>query len=78
MLRYSDVQPGDRVLDAFCGGGTIVIEAAQVWDNIEVLGLDISSKSIDGARRNSEAAGVESRGNRYFGYPPIDLIQAAL
>jgi len=61
MLRYSDVQPGDRVLDAFCGGGTIVIEAAQVWDNIEVLGLDISPKSIDGARRNSEAAGVESR-----------------
>jgi len=61
MLRYSDVQPDDRILDAFCGGGTIVIEAAQVWNNVEVLGLDISPKSIDGARRNSEVAGVGSR-----------------
>jgi len=61
MLRYSEVQPGDRVLDAFCGGGTIVIEAAQVWRNLEVIGLDISSKSIDGARRNSEAAKVETK-----------------
>jgi len=61
MLRYSEVQPGDRVLDAFCGGGTIVIEAAQVWKNLEVIGLDISPKSINGARRNSEAAKVKTK-----------------
>ncbi len=61
MLRCSDVQPGDRILDAFCGGGTIVIEAAQVWDGIEIIGLDISPKSIDGARRNSEAAKVDTK-----------------
>jgi 23S rRNA G2445 N2-methylase RlmL len=61
MLRYSGVKPGDRVLDAFCGGGTIVIEAAQVWENIEAIGLDISPKSVDGARRNSEAANVHSK-----------------
>jgi len=61
MLRYSDVQPGDRILDAFCGGGTIVIEAAQVWRDIEPIGLDVSPKSIDGARRNADAAKVKSR-----------------
>jgi len=61
MLRYSEVQPGDRVLDAFCGGGTIVIEAAQVWENLEVIGLDISPKSINGAHRNSEAAKVKTK-----------------
>jgi len=61
MLRYVDVQSGDRILDAFCGGGTIVIEAAQVWENLEAIGLDISPKSIDGARRNSEAAKVKSK-----------------
>jgi len=61
MLRYSDVQSGDKILDAFCGGGTIVIEAAQVWENLEAIGLDISPKSIDGARRNSEAANVKTK-----------------
>jgi len=61
MLRYSEVQPGDRILDAFCGGGTIIIEAAQVWEDIDAMGLDISPKSVNGARRNSEAAGVKKK-----------------
>jgi len=61
MLRCSGVQPGDRILDAFCGGGTIVIEAAQVWKDIEAIGLDVSPKSIDGARRNAYVAKVKSR-----------------
>jgi len=61
MLRYADVQSGDRILDAFCGGGTIVIEAAQVWEDLGAIGLDISPKSIDGARRNLDAAKVKSK-----------------
>jgi len=61
MLRYSNVQPGDVILDAFCGGGTIVIEAAQVWGNIEAVGLDVSLKCIEGANRNAEAAKVKSK-----------------
>lgn len=61
MLRISNVRPGDRVLDAFCGGGTIIIEAAQVWSNLDLLGIDISPKSIEGAWRNAEAAGVKDR-----------------
>ena len=61
MLRLSGVQAGDRVLDAFCGGGTIIIEAVQVWRDIEAVGVDISPKCVDGARRNSEAAGVSSK-----------------
>ncbi|RLI04279.1 hypothetical protein DRO38_01585, partial [Candidatus Bathyarchaeota archaeon] len=61
MLRCVEVQPGDRILDAFCGGGTILIEAAQVWKDIEAIGIDISPKSIDGAQRNLEAAKVKSK-----------------
>jgi 23S rRNA G2445 N2-methylase RlmL len=61
MLRCSEVKPGDRLVDAFCGGGTIIIEAAQVWRDIEAIGLDISPKSVEGARRNSEAANVDSK-----------------
>jgi len=61
MLKSSNVQPGDRVLDAFCGGGTIIIEAAQIWENIEAVGLDISPKCIEGANKNAEAAKVKSK-----------------
>lgn len=61
MLRIAGVKPGDKVLDAFCGGGTIIIEAAQVWEGLELLGVDVSPKSIEGAWRNAEAAGVKDK-----------------
>jgi 23S rRNA G2445 N2-methylase RlmL len=61
MLRIAGVKEEDRVLDPFCGGGTIVIEAAQVWENLDLLGIDISPKSIEGAWRNAEAAGVREK-----------------
>ena len=61
MLRLAGVKSGDRVLDAFCGGGTIIIEAAQVWENLDLLGIDISPKSIEGAWKNSESAEVKDK-----------------
>jgi 23S rRNA G2445 N2-methylase RlmL len=67
MLRLAEVKPGDKVLDAFCGGGTIVIEAAQAWSNISLLGLDVSFKSIEGAWKNAESAGVKSKVNFMVG-----------
>ncbi|MEM1582083.1 MAG: THUMP domain-containing protein [Candidatus Bathyarchaeia archaeon] len=61
MLRLAKVKPGDKILDAFCGGGTILIEAAQAWDNLELVGIDISQKSIRGAWMNAESAGVKDK-----------------
>lgn len=61
MLRIANVKSGDNVLDAFCGSGTIIIEAAQIWENLNLLGIDISPKSIEGAWKNSEAAGVKDK-----------------
>lgn len=60
MLRIAGVEDGDVLLDPFCGGGTIPIEAAQVWDSrITIYGSDVNSRFLEGARRNAEAAGVE-------------------
>ena len=61
MLRIAGVEEGDTLLDAFCGGGTIIIEAAQVWKGLDLLGIDVSPKSIEGAWKNAEAAGVKDR-----------------
>ncbi|MEM2275829.1 MAG: THUMP domain-containing protein [Thermoproteota archaeon] len=60
MLKIAEVKNGDVMLDPFCGGGTILIEAAQVWDGrIRILGSDINSRFLEGARMNIKAAGVE-------------------
>jgi 23S rRNA G2445 N2-methylase RlmL len=60
MLKMAKVEDGDVLLDPFCGGGTIVIEAAQVWNGrIMILGSDINNRFLEGARKNAEAAGVE-------------------
>ncbi len=60
MLKIAEVKDGDVMLDPFCGGGTILIEAAQIWDGrIMILGSDINSRFLEGAMMNIKAAGVE-------------------
>lgn len=45
-----------RVLDPFCGAGTMLIERAKAGKTGEVFGLDILSEAIDAARENTELA----------------------
>jgi len=61
MLRLSGMKEGDQLLDPFCGGGTIPIEAVQGWRDVDVLGVDINPRFVEGARRNAAAAGVKGR-----------------
>ena len=49
---------GGALLDPFCGSGTILIEAAQLFPQLRILGCDISSEAVDGASRNIAAAGL--------------------
>lgn len=55
-------KPGERVLDAGCGTGRLCLELAEL--GLIVLGVDISGKMLDEARRKTA------------GYPRVDLIQA--
>ena len=45
-----------RVLDPFCGAGTMLIERAKAGKTGEVFGLDILSEAIDAARENTKLA----------------------
>lgn len=59
MLRMARIEPGMVLLDPMCGGGTIPIEAAQVYGSqIRLYASDISPKALEGAKKNAEAAGV--------------------
>ena len=64
MLRSTKIQPQDKILDAFCGGGTILIEALQNWENIETVGLDINEKYIKGATLNADMAHINKKNLR--------------
>jgi len=49
------------VLDPFCGGGTILLEAAEVRPGIALYGSDADKESVDGATANAVATGVSDR-----------------
>lgn len=56
MLRCANVQPGQLVVDPFCGGGTILLEAMEMTEqSVQCIGMDVSGKSARGARENVKA-----------------------
>jgi tRNA (guanine6-N2)-methyltransferase len=50
--------PGDRVLDPFCGAGTIMIEALLLEPGLRAQGADIDPAAVALARENLRRAGV--------------------
>lgn len=50
MCNLAEVQPGNIVLDPFCGGGGILCEASYL--GASVIGLDLNWKLLTGAKRN--------------------------
>jgi putative N6-adenine-specific DNA methylase/tRNA (guanine6-N2)-methyltransferase len=58
MIRLANLVPGDTLLDPFCGSGTLVLEALQIFKGqLSCVGMDVSKKSTDGARQNANAEG---------------------
>ena len=49
------------LLDPFCGSGTILIEAAQLYPHLELHGCDIDARAVEGTRVNAAAEGIEDR-----------------
>lgn len=50
-LKYADIQPSERVLDAYCGVGTLALQAARFAK--EVVGIECVPAAIDDAKKNA-------------------------
>jgi tRNA (guanine6-N2)-methyltransferase len=61
MIILSGARDGDVILDPMCGGGTIAIEAALIFENSPIICLDKNPRHIEGALQNAVAAGVANR-----------------
>lgn len=54
-------RPGARVADVGCGGGWSTIGLARAYPNARFEGFDVDGPSVEMARRNASAAGVDDR-----------------
>ncbi len=59
MIRLANLKDGNTVLDPFCGSGTLLLEALDMYNGKlkNCLGMDVSRRSADGARANAVAEG---------------------
>ena len=56
MVRLAAIKPGDYIADPFCGSGTLLLEALEMFQKqLYCVGLDISRRSANGARENALA-----------------------
>ncbi len=59
-LDFAAIQPDDRVVDAYCGIGTIGIAAAKRFGCREVIAFDNNETAIRDARVNARINGLEN------------------
>jgi 2-polyprenyl-3-methyl-5-hydroxy-6-metoxy-1,4-benzoquinol methylase len=55
------LEQGGRALDVGCGGGRAAITIAKAFPNAGVLGVDVHAGSIERARANAAAEGLDDR-----------------
>lgn len=55
------LQPGQRVLDAYCGTGTIGICAASAINELQVIGVERVEGAVRSAKHNAQANGLADR-----------------
>ena len=60
--RFARLQPGDTLLDLYCGMGTIGLSMA--GDCKELIGVEIIPEAVDSAKRNAATMGADNA--RFF------------
>ncbi len=61
MIYISGMADGDTLLDPMCGGGTIPIEAAYIFETSRLICMDFNPRHVEGAMMNAIAANVLPR-----------------
>jgi len=61
MLILSGAKDGDHIVDPMCGGGTVAIEAAYLFESSRLTCIDMNPRHVAGARLNAKAALVHPR-----------------
>ncbi|KAL3936162.1 MAG: hypothetical protein SGBAC_008461 [Bacillariaceae sp.] len=56
MVRLADIKQGAHIADPFCGSGTLILEALEVYKKkVFCVGMDVSRRSANGAKENALA-----------------------
>lgn len=58
LVRLADPSPGHWLIDPMCGGGTILLEAAQTEPDVRLLGGDVDPLALTRAAVNRAGGGV--------------------
>ncbi|HEY0687454.1 MAG TPA: methyltransferase domain-containing protein [Kribbella sp.] len=61
LVRLAKLRPGQRILDPFCGTGTLLVTAGRLEPDVILLGSDQDPDAIDLARINFDRFGVTGR-----------------
>ena len=61
LPEQENVNAFQRVLDIACGPGSWVIQAAQNYPNMSLIGIDINARMIEYARQQADEAGLTGR-----------------
>ncbi len=60
-VHVAELAHPERILDPFCGSGTLLLEAGAVFPRCELWGSDWIANAVAGAERNLAAAGYTDR-----------------
>ena len=82
LIERGKQKPFEKIIEVGVGSGCISISLAKFLPNVEITGIDISTKALDIARRNAKKNQVENRIvwvcgdvlNDYELEKPVDLI----
>jgi tRNA (guanine6-N2)-methyltransferase len=61
LVRLAKLRPSQRILDPFCGTGTLLVAAGRLEPDLILLGSDRDPDAIDRARINFDRFGVTGR-----------------
>ncbi len=72
MVRLAKIRGGQRVLDPFCGSGTLLVAAARQTGGVQVAGSDCAADALELARRNIAGLPAAVRVGRAEELPQAD------